>query len=324
MTYLRRDFLHLSAASAVLPFISRLAWAQTYPARPVRLIVPFAAGGSTDIFARIAAQTLSERLGKQFYVENIVGGSGNIATSQAGRAAPDGHTILVAFTSFVINPSMFPKIPYDPSKDFEPVTLAVATTTVLMAHPSVAAKSIDELVALIRSSPGKYSFASPGAGTPAHLVGEKLRLSRGLDLQHVPFGGGAPVVAATVAGHTPLGFSSLPEAAPFISDGKLRGLGVTSKTRSHLLPHVPTMAESGYPDIEGESWMGFLVPAGTDREIVAALHREITGALPDLKERLATIGFDPIGSTPGEFADRIKSETKSWGEIVRAAGISAQ
>jgi tripartite-type tricarboxylate transporter receptor subunit TctC len=290
----------------------------------VRLIVPFAAGGTTDIFARLAAQKLSERLGKQFYVENIVGATGNVATGQAARSAPDGHTILVAFTSFVINPSMFARIPYDPYKDFEPVTLAVATTNVLMVNPSVPVKNVNELCDVIRANPGKYAFASPGAGTPAHLIGEKLRLSRGLDLTHVPFGGGGPAVAAVVAGHTPLGFSALPEAAPFINEGKLRGLAVTNKVRSQMQPDVPTMAEAGFSDIEGDSWVGILVPAGTARNIVTTLHREIVGALPDLKERLTTIGLDPVGSTPEEFATRIKAETKSWREVIRAAGITAQ
>jgi tripartite-type tricarboxylate transporter receptor subunit TctC len=196
----RRQFLRLALGAVALPSLSHMASALGYPNRPVRLIVPYPAGGTTDIFARLAAQRLSERLGKQFYVENIVGASGNIATGQAARAAPDGHTILVAFTSFVINPSMFAKIAYDPYKDFEPITLAVTTTNVLMTNPSVPAKSISELLDLIRANPGKYTFASPGAGTPAHLVGEKLRLSRGLDLTHVPFGGGAPAVAAVVAG----------------------------------------------------------------------------------------------------------------------------
>jgi tripartite-type tricarboxylate transporter receptor subunit TctC len=320
----RRQFLHLALSAVALSSLSRMASALDYPTRPVRLIVPFPAGGATDIFARLAAQRLSERLGKQFYVENIVGASGNIATGQAARAAPDGHTILVAFTSFVINPSMFAKIAYDPYKDFKPITLAVTTTNVLMTNPSVPAKSINELFDLIRASPGKYTFASPGAGTPAHLVGEKLRLSRGLDLTHVPFGGGAPAVAAVVAGHTPLGFTALPDAAPFINDGKLRGLAVTSKARSPIEPNVPTMAESGCPDIDGESWVGVLAPAGTDKDIVALLYREIAGALPDLKERLTTIGLDPVGSTPEEFASRIKAETKTWGEVIRAAGITAQ
>jgi tripartite-type tricarboxylate transporter receptor subunit TctC len=320
----RRQFLRLALSAVALPSLSRMASALGYPSRPVRLIVPYAAGGTTDIFARLAAQRLSERLGKQFYVENIVGASGNVAAGQAARAAPDGHTILVAFTSFVINPSMFAKIAYDPHKDFEPITLAVTTTNVLMTNPSVPAKSINEIFDLIRANPGKYTFASPGAGTPAHLVGEKLRLSRGLDLTHVPFGGGAPAVAAVVAGHIPLGFTALPDAAPFINDGQLRGLAVTSKARSPIQPNVPTMAEAGCPDIDGESWVGVLAPAGTAKDIVALLYREIAGALPDLKERLTTIGLDPVGSTPEEFALRIKAETKTWGEVIRAAGITVQ
>jgi tripartite-type tricarboxylate transporter receptor subunit TctC len=292
----------------------------------VRAVVPFPPGGTTDIFARLVTQKLSERLGKSVYVENIAGASGNVGTGQAARAAPDGYTIYVAFTSFVVNPSMFDKVPYDPQKDFEPVTLAVTSTNVLTVNPSVPARTVDELIALIKANPGKYSFASPGAGTPAHLVGEMLRLSRGLDLVHVPYSGAGPANAAVVAGHVPVGLSTLAAAAPHIVDGKLRGLAVTSKTRSALQPDVPTMTEVGYPDIEGESWVGVLVPAQTPRDIVSLLHREIAGIVvnPDMRERLATVGFEPVGSDPEQFAARIKAETETWGKVIRTAHIRAQ
>jgi tripartite-type tricarboxylate transporter receptor subunit TctC len=322
----RRRFLQLAAGAMALPTLCRVAQAQGYPTRPVRIIVTFAPGGTTDIFARPVAQKLSERLGRQFYVENIPGASGNIGTGQAARAAPDGYTVLFAFSSYVVNPTLFAKVPYDPYKDFEPVTLAVAATTVLTVNPSVPARTVKELVDLIRANPGKFNFASPGAGTQAHLAGEEMRQSLGLDLVHVPYNGSGPSTAAVVAGHNPIGFSTIAPVAPHIQAGNLRALAVTSKTRSGTLPDVPTMIEAGYPDIEGDSWIGVLVPAKTPREIVALLHGEIAAiiALPDIKERLTTIGFDPVGSTPEEFAARIRDEVELWGKVIRAGHLTAQ
>jgi tripartite-type tricarboxylate transporter receptor subunit TctC len=322
----RRRFLHLAGVAAALPAVSRIARAQTYPTRPVRLIVGFAPGGPTDVFARLIAQKLSENLGKQFYVDNIVGGTGNVATGQAAKAAADGYTVLVAFSSHVVNPTLFDKVPYDPHKDFEPVTLAVSSTTVLSVNPSVPATTVKDLVALIRESSGKYSYATGGTGSQTHLAGEQFRLSLGLDLVHVPFNGGGPAIAAVVAGHTPIGFNALTPAVPQIKAAKLRALAVTSKARSQILADVPTMTEAGYPDIAGDSWVGVLVPAGTPKEIITLLHREIAKiiALPDMKERLATLGFEPVVSTPEEFAKQIKIEIETWAKVIRAANIKAQ
>jgi tripartite-type tricarboxylate transporter receptor subunit TctC len=322
----RRRFLHFAAGAMALPTLSQVVHAQGYPIRPVRIIVTFAPGGTTDIFARPVAKKLSERLGKQFYVENVPGASGNIGTGQAARAVPDGYTVLFAFSSYVVNPTLFAKVPYDPYKDFEPVTLAVAATTVLTVNPLVPARTVRELVDLIRANPGKYNFASPGSGTQAHLAGEEMRQSLGLDLVHVPYNGSAPSTAAVVAGHNPIGFSTIAPVAPHIQAGSLRALAVTSKTRSETLPDVPTMIESGYPDIEGDSWIGVLVPARTPKGIVALLHDEIAAiiALPDIKERLTTIGFDPVGSTPEEFGSRIRDEIELWGRVIRAGHLTAQ
>jgi tripartite-type tricarboxylate transporter receptor subunit TctC len=323
----RRNFLHLAAGAVALPAVPRIARAQAYPSRPVRVIVPFAPGGTTDIFARLVAQKLTERFGTTFYVENIAGASGNIGTAQAARAASDGHTVYIAFTSFVVNPTMFDRVPYDPLKDFEPVTLAVSSTHVLSINPSLPAKSVRDLVGLIKTSSGKYSFASSGVGTPAHLLGEMLRLSQNLDLVHVPFGGGAgPAMASVVAGHTQVGFSTLASAGPHINDGKLRALAVTSKARSPMQPDLPTMAEAGYPDIGGDAWVGVLVPARTPKDIVTLLHREIVRiiALPDMRERLAAVGFETVGSAPEQFAAHIKNELDTWGRVIRAANIKAE
>ncbi len=289
----------------------------------MRVIVPYAPGGPTDIFARLTAQKLTEQFGKQFYVENIVGGSGNIGTGQAARAAPDGHTILVAFTTFVLNPAFFDKVPYDPSKDFEAVTLAAASTTVLSVNSSVPAKTVKDLVTLIRANPGKYNFASPGTGTPTHLLGEQFRLSLGLDLVHVPFNGQGPATASVVAGHTPISFGGLAPVDQHIKEGRLRVLAVFSRSRSPVLPDVPTMAEAGYPDMEADSWVGVLVPARTPKEIVTTLNREIVKiiAMPDMQERLAPLGLDAVGTTPEEFAMRIKVETEKWAKLIRAGNV---
>jgi len=322
---LRRQFLKLVAGAAVAPALSRRAFAQTYPTRPVRVVVPYAPAGPTDIFARLTAQKLSELLGKQFYVENVGGAGGNIGMGQGARAAPDGYTVLVVPPNIVVNPAMYDTVPYDPFKDFEPVTIAVTSSTVLTVHPSLAVQTVKDLVALIKSGPAKYSFASPGTGTPPHLIGEHFRVSLGLDLVHVPFNSAGQAIASTLAGHTPIAFTSLPPAVPQIEDGKLRALAVTSKARSQALPDVPSMAEAGYPEIEGEGWFAIIVPAGTPKEIITLLHREIVKiiALPDVKEKMATLGFEGVGNTPDEASALFKTESAKWAKVIREAGIIA-
>ena len=322
----RRQFLHLAAGAAAGLAAPATASAQNYPARPVRAVVAFAPGGTTDTFARIMAQKLGETLGRQFYVENIPGATGNIGTGQVAKAAPDGYTLLFAFSSYVVNPTLFDKIPYDPLKDFDPVTLAVTSTTVLTVNPAVPVTTVKDLVALIKANPGKYSYSSAGAGTQAHLAGEQFRLSLGLDLVHVPYSGGSPAIAAVVAGHTPIGFSSPAASLPQIKDGNVRALDITRKTRSQIMPAVPTMVEAGYPDIEGDSWVGVLAPAGTPKDIIALLHREIARILrlPDMQARLMELGYDLVGTTPEEFSSRIKFEIDTWAKVIRAANIKAE
>src|SRR5215831_16624703 len=282
------------AATGAMPARAQSA----YPNRPVRVIVPFAPGGGTDVVARLISGRISEQLGKQFYVENIVGGSGNVGMGQAARAAPDGYTVLTAFSSYVINPALFERIPYDPVNDFDPVALAVTSTTVIVVNAELPVSNIKELVALIRANPGKYSYASAGTGTTSHLAGEQFRLALAPDLVHVPFGGGAPAMAAVVAGHTPIGMGTPTVAVPLVNDGKLSAIAVTSKTRTQTLPNVPSIAESGYPDIAGDSFVGFVVPAGSPKEVIALLNREIVRSLEtaEMKERLATLGNDVIAS----------------------------
>jgi tripartite-type tricarboxylate transporter receptor subunit TctC len=317
----RRQLLHLATGAAAVGAIPAVAWAQTYPTRPVRALVPFPAGGLTDSFARLMVQKLSEHLGKQFYVENIAGASGNIGAGQAAKAAPDGYTVLFALRSFVVNPSLFAKIPYDPVRDFDPISLAVISTALLTVNPAVPAKTVAELVSLIKANPGKFSFASAGVGTPAHLAGEQFRLSLGLDLVHVPFNGGAPALQSVLAGHTQIIFASPPWQN--VTEGNLRAIAVTSASRSRFMPDVPTMAEVGYPNIEADSWVGILVPAGTPKNIVALLNRAVTDGLgdADMKKRLAALGYDVVGSAPEEFRDRIKADIGMWAKVIRAANI---
>jgi tripartite-type tricarboxylate transporter receptor subunit TctC len=322
-TNVKRQIVALALA-AVLANVSPPAWAQSYPTRPVRMIVGFAPGSGPDAIARLIAQKLSENLRFQFYVENVTGAGGNIAAARAAQAAPDGYTILVTAIDYVVNPALFDKIPYDPLKSFQPVTIAGSTNVLLIVNPSLPTQTARDLVALIKATPGKYSYASGGGiGSPGHLVGEQFRLSLGLDLVHVPFNGSSFAVGSVLAGQTPIGFTAPIAAVSHIKDGRLRALAGTGTKRLEALPDLPTMAEAGYPEIEGVNWYGFLVPAGTPRQIVTALSRETVKivAMPETKARLATIGIKPVGSSPEEFAERIEAELPKWRKLIRAAGI---
>jgi tripartite-type tricarboxylate transporter receptor subunit TctC len=326
MTIPRREFFGFAAGAAAFAAGLHIAWAQSYPARPVRVVVPFAPGGPTDIFARLIVQKLSEQLGKQFYIENVGGASGSIGTAQVAKAPPDGHTILFNVSSFAINPVFFSKVPYDPFRDFEPVTLAATNDVVIVVHPSVAATTFAELVALIKAGGTKFAFSSGGSGAVTHLMGEQLKLSLGLDLVHVAYSGAGPAIAAVVAGHVPMSISSTPPASAHIGEGRLRAIAVTGERRSLSLPDVPTMAEAGYPETKGEQWVGVLAPAGTPKDIIAVLNREIARALasPEIKERLPLLGFTPVGSSPDAFASLIRSDMDQWGKVIRAANLKPE
>jgi tripartite-type tricarboxylate transporter receptor subunit TctC len=319
----RRQFLHLAAGSAALPMMSGTAWAPNYPARPVRVIVPFAAGGPTDAYARLMAHGLSEQLRQQFYVENIPGGAGNIGTGQAARARPDGYTILINTNNHVINPSLYQKIPYQ-LRDFDAVTLGATFETALSINPSLPVNSVKELVALIKAEPGKYSYASPGVGTPSHLLGEQFRVITGLDIVHVPYGGSAPAVASAVAGHTPIVFAALSAVAPQAKNGNLRLLAVMCKNRSDAFPAAPTIAEAGYLDMDGDGWIGVFVPAGTPKEIVAFLRDEVVKimALGDVKAGLAALGFSPVANLSLQFDAQLRIEREKWAKVIRAANLT--
>ncbi|TMJ06256.1 MAG: tripartite tricarboxylate transporter substrate binding protein [Alphaproteobacteria bacterium] len=319
----RRKILSLATAAAALAAVPRKAWPESYPSRPVRVVVPFAPGGPTDIFARLIVQKLSEQLGKQFYIENVDGASGSIGTAQVARAAPDGYTILFNVNSFAINPVFFDKVPYDPFKDFEFITLAARNDVVFAVNPAIPAKTVAEFVALAKARDSRFTFSSGGTGSVTHLVGAQFALSVGLDVVHIPYSGAGPAVAAAVAGHVPAVFSSMPPVVPHIADGRLRALAVTGKVRSPSLPDVPTMAEAGYPETKGDQWVGAFAPARTPKDIVAVLNRELAKALAtaDIKERFATIGFVPVASSPEEFAALVKSDTETWSKVIRAGNL---
>jgi tripartite-type tricarboxylate transporter receptor subunit TctC len=297
--------------------------AQGYPNRPVRVVVGFPAGGPTDIIARIVAQRLSDSLGQQFYVENVGGAGGNTASGQVARVTPDGYTIMAISTGFLVNPSLYARVPYDAIKDFAAVTLVAVSPNVVVVNPQVPAKTLPELVQLIRDNPGKYSYAGPGVGSTPHLGAEQFRLTYKLDLVHVPFTGAAPAVQSTVGGHTPIAFTALPSSMAAIQAGQVRAIGIAATERSEQVPDVPTFAEQGIKDLEADTLTGIVAPAGTPKEIVELLYREIAKAVarPDVKERLATLGFKPVANTPDEFAARIKLEMEKWGKVVHDANL---
>src|SRR3982751_5310915 len=299
------------------------ARAQGYPTRPVRVVVGFPAGGPTDVIARLVSQKLSDALGQQFFVENIGGAGGNTAAGQVARATPDGYTIMVISTGFVVNQSLYAKVPYDPVKDFAAVTLVAVSPNVVVVNPQVPARSLPELVKLIKDNPGKYSYAGPGVGSTPHLGGELFRLAFKLDLVHVPFTGAGPAVQATVGGHTPIAFTALPSSLSAVQSGQLRALGVASAERSASLPDVPTYAEQGVKDQDADTLTGIVAPAGTPKEIVDLLYREIAKAVaqPDVKERLGVLGFNPVANTPEQYGERIKLEIDKWGKVVRDAKL---
>jgi tripartite-type tricarboxylate transporter receptor subunit TctC len=317
-----KAYFHL-LAGLILLIVSNAAQAQSYPNKSVRIIVPAMAGGPSDLMGRILAQKMSETWGQQFIVENIPTGAGNVALGIAAKAPPDGYTMVTPTSSIVVNPSLYAKLPYDIIADFTPVTMAAASPHAITVNPSVPAKTVMELIALVKANPGKYSYASPGTGTTGQLAGEWFKISHGLDLVHVPFNGGAPAATSTIGGHTPIMFSALPTVGAAIRGGQLRALAVTSGKRSPDFPDVPTLAEAGVPNQESEFIQAVLVPAGTPKEIVNQLYREVARivALPDVKERLRAIGYVPVGNTPEEFAAQIRTEIAKWEKVIREANI---
>ena len=318
--------LHLFFAVAAFAFATAgAARSEPYPTRPVRVVVPFQPGGVVDIMARLVSQKLSESLGQNFYVENRGGGGGNTGAAMAQAAAPDGYTILITSSSFLVNPGV-QKVPYEPIKGFSPITITSASPSVLAVNPNVPAKTVSELVAAIKQSPEKFSFSSTGFGSTPHLQGEMFKLAYKLDLVHVPFGGGGPALQSTVSGHTPLTFAALPPAIPLVKEGKLRALAVVGPDRVDALPDVPTMAQAGTPGFDAQTILLVLAPAGTPKPIVELLYKELAKVLrePEIIQKFSVQGFTSVGSTPEQTAKRIESELAMWAKIVRDANLQQQ
>ena len=295
----------------------------TYPSKPVRLVVPFPAGGTTDILARAAAQKLSEAWGQQVIVDNRPGAAGNIGSELVAKAAPDGYTLLMGTVgTHAINASLYAKMPYDHVKDFAPVILVAGVPNVLVVNPAVPANSVAELIAYGKANPNKLNFASSGSGTSIHLSGELFKVLTGVQMTHVPYKGSAPALTDLLGGQVQLMFDNLPSSLAFIKAGKLRALAVTSTTRAPALPDVPTIAESGVPGFEASSWFGILAPAGTPHDVIAKINADVARwlASPDAKEKLAAQGANIAAGSPEDFAKHIQAETAKWARVVKESG----
>ena len=316
----------LSWVAIVLMASVAVANAQAdYPSRSVRVIVPFAPGGVVDVMARLLTQRLSSAMGKNFYVDNIGGAGGNIGTARAAAAPKDGYTIEMTSSSFVVNPSLHAKVPYDPIKDFVPISIAAASPNVLVVNPKEPANSVAELVEAIKKDPGHYSFASAGVGTTPHLSGELFKLAAGVPLVHVPFAGAGPALQSTLAGHTPMAFSGLPPAVALVKSGSLKALAVTSVNRVDALPDVPTMAEQGFSGQEAETLLFILAPSGTPKELVDRISDELRKILadPDVKRQFDVLGFTPLATTPEQSSRRMSEEIAKWAKVIRDGGLRA-
>jgi tripartite-type tricarboxylate transporter receptor subunit TctC len=309
----------------VFSFAAGLAHAQNYPNKSVRLIVPFAAGGSTDVIARILAPRLSEAWGQQVLVDNRPGGNTVIGTDIVAKSAPDGHTLLVTPAPFTVVPSVLTKLPYDPAKDFEPITLINTTPMGLVVHPGVPAKNLKELIALAKTRPGQMNFGSSGSGGVPHLSGELLNTMAGLKITHVPYKGNAPALADLVGGHVDMAFNGLTSVVPFIKSGRLRVLGVTSLARTAALPEVPTLDEQGLKGFQAVAWNGLTAPARTPKEAIVRIQESSARIIksPDLAEQLKRDGSDPVGSTTAEFTAHLRDEVVKWKKVLDRAGIKS-
>jgi tripartite-type tricarboxylate transporter receptor subunit TctC len=300
-----------------------LATGQSYPSKPIRLVVPFPAGGTTDLLARAMAQKLSEALGQQVVVDNRPGAGGNIGSDIVAKSAPDGYTLLMGTVgTHAINVSLYTKMPYDAVKDFVPIVLVAGVPNVLVVHPTLPVKTVADLIKLAKEHPGSINFASSGNGTSIHLSGELFKSLTGVQMAHVPYKGSAPALTDLIGGQVQIMFDNLPSALPHIKAGKLRAIAVTSTKRAPALPDLPTIAESGVPGFEASSWFGMLAPAGTPREIVLRINAEVNKALQagDMKEKLLAQGAEAVGNSPEFFVEYIRSETTKWAKVVKDSG----
>jgi tripartite-type tricarboxylate transporter receptor subunit TctC len=307
---------------ALLVALSPASAETDYPSRPVRVVVPFAAGGGADVVARIVAQKLADRLGQGFFVDNRPGAAGNIGIELAAKAAPDGYTLVVVGPNFTTNPHLFAKLTFDPVKDFTPVSLLTAAPYILLVNPTVPARTLPELIALARAQPGALAYGSAGNGTAGHLAMELIKASAGIDLLHVPYKGSPAMLADLMGGQVALGFDNILSSAPHIAAGRLRAIAISGGHRSPALPELPTIAEAALPGFDVTVWQGMLAPAATPPAIVARLDREIRAGMqdPDLRERMAGLGVEVIAGPPAEFAAFIAADLARWGPVIRQSG----
>lgn len=314
-------------AAAMLILFAGYAAAQTYPNKPIRVVLPFPPGGGTDALARIISPKLSEGLGQSIVIDNRPGATGNIAADIVAKSAPDGYTLFMSFsTVLTANKSLYSKLPFDPIRDFAPITQLATAQFILVAHPSVPAKSVSELIALAKAKPGSLNYASSGVGGPLHLAAEMFKRRAGIDMVHVAYKGGGPAAAAVLGGETQVLFGSVASSLPHVKSGRLRALAVTGLKRSPLAPELPTLDESGFPGFNVAGWDGFVAPTGTAREIIARLRAEIVKVLglPDVRGLINNIGYEPTGTTPEQLAAIIKTETAAWAKVIKDAGIKAE
>jgi tripartite-type tricarboxylate transporter receptor subunit TctC len=320
----RRQFLYLAAGAAAVPFAPQVARAQPYPTRPVRLIVPFAPAGASDIVGRLMGQWLSERLGQQFVIDNRPGGGTNIGTEAVVRASPDGYTLFMAGAYNAINATLYDKLNFNFIRDITAVAGIVRMPNVMVVHPSVPAANVPELIAYAKSSPGKINYASAGIGSPSHVTGELFKLMAGVNLVHVPYRGAGPALVDLLAGQVQAGFPSMPGSIEYVRAGKLRALAVTTATRSPVLPDIPAVSEL-VPGYEASGWFGIGAPKNTPVEIIEKLNREINAGLadPKMKSRLADLGGTPLSGSPADFGKLIAEETEKWAKVVQFSGAKA-
>jgi tripartite-type tricarboxylate transporter receptor subunit TctC len=295
---------------------------QKYPSRPIRLVLPFPPGGSTDIVARVVGQKITESLGQQIVIDNRAGAAGNVAAEHVARSAPDGYTLFQVNVANTISASLYPKLSYSLTGDFAPITQLATTAYVVLTHSSVPAKSVRELIAVAKSRPGQLNYASAGSGSATHLSGELLKTMAGVNIVHVPYKGTGPALTAVLSGEVDFYFATVPAAVPFAKSGRLRALGVTSAKRASLMPDVPTIAENGLKGYDTGTWHGVLAPAATPRDIVQLLSGEIIKIMkmPDVREKLIGQGLEPVGDTPEQFGAFIRAEIEKWAKVVKASG----
>ncbi|SDO26658.1 tripartite tricarboxylate transporter substrate binding protein [Afipia sp. GAS231] len=325
MKFPRRTFLHLAAGAGVLPAVTRMSWAQAYPSRPGRIIVGFAAGGATDIQARLMGQWLSDRIGQQFIIENRAGASGNIGTEAVAKAAPDGYTLLQIVTPHAINAALYSNLNFDFLRDIAPVICAARLAYVVVVHPSVPAKTIPEFIAYAKANPGKINYGSAGPGTPQNIACELFKMMTGVDLVHVPYRGGAPATTDLVGGHLHVIFSPLSESIEHIKAGKLRALAVTTTTRLDVLPDVPVVADF-VPGYEASGFAGIGAPKNTPADIIDLLNKELNAGLadPKIKARIVELGGTVAGGSPAEFGTILIEATEKWAKVIKVAGIKVE